>query len=353
MPLRLSSESTLGVSVVICAHNSAERLPQTLAHLKAQQVPPHVQWEVLLIDNGSTDRTAEIAENIWYESSPAPLRTIHEPRLGLTYARERSLSEAQHELVSFVDDDNWVCEGWVARVSQIMSDHGDVGLCGGYNTIVSDHPLPSWFEKYANYYAIGPIGIVPGDITERPGMIWGAGMCVRMAAFRDLEAMGFRLLSTTLGDDHEISLAMKLAGWKLWLDADLKMKHFMPTDRLTWEYFVRSQRTKNKHLVAADGYLSVMNGNAKATPIQLNSWKVQSFWMLRNLFSNLMLRPGKVLNRTSHRYEGDEDIIRIESYLGRLAGLWLYRNQYSEFLRIARKFASNCGRHRLAEFEVD
>ena len=59
------AERPVGVSVVICCHNSTERLSPTLAHLAAQQVPDGVDWEVLLIDNMSTDGTADMARSLW------------------------------------------------------------------------------------------------------------------------------------------------------------------------------------------------------------------------------------------------------------------------------------------------
>jgi len=52
-----------GVSVIICCYNSVKRLPVTLAHLKSQVVFGQIPWEVIVIDNASTDRTAEVAKN--------------------------------------------------------------------------------------------------------------------------------------------------------------------------------------------------------------------------------------------------------------------------------------------------
>src|SRR6266568_2014628 len=95
----------LGVSVVICCHNSAKRLAATLAQLVAQRVPSEIPWEVIVIDNASTDGTAQVAAACWPAVNCVPLRIISEPRLGLTYARQRGFREAKYEFISFVDDD--------------------------------------------------------------------------------------------------------------------------------------------------------------------------------------------------------------------------------------------------------
>jgi len=340
-PVELRAAEQPGVSVVICCHNGASRLPQTLAYLQKQCVPSWLAWEVILIDNASTDGTAEVAMKVWQHAPAATLSIVREERLGLTFARERSLAAARYEIVTFVDDDNWVCERWVARVAQIMAEHPEVGLCGGYSSSVIEGGRPAWFDKFANYYAVGPT-VLPGDVTERVGMLWGAGMCIRMSAWQELVNIGVRLLSTTVGDDHELSLAMRLAGWRLWLDAELQLEHFIPAYRLSWNYFLDLQRTRNRHLVASDGYFLALENGGKGMMADLRrSWSFQFLQTVRNLASNLLIRPNKVLNRSSSRFEGDNDLVRIQSYAGRLAGLWQFRKEYAQFVRAAQRIANS------------
>ena len=119
----------LGVSVVICAHNAAARLPTTLDHLRRQEGAQDIPWEVVLVDNGSSDGTAAVARELW--DGPVPLRVIGEPRLGQVHARIRGMTEAHYDLISFVDDDNWVASDWIARVMTAISAYPDAGACGG------------------------------------------------------------------------------------------------------------------------------------------------------------------------------------------------------------------------------
>ena len=67
---------SVGVSVVICTHNGAKLLPETLAHLRKQQVSKGVRWEVLIIDNASTDDSASVARQCWGDNGPTTLRVI-------------------------------------------------------------------------------------------------------------------------------------------------------------------------------------------------------------------------------------------------------------------------------------
>jgi glycosyltransferase involved in cell wall biosynthesis len=227
----------LGVSIVICCHNSARLLPATLARLKCQQIDGVIGWEVVVIDNASSDETGRTARVCWGENGPALLRVIAEPRLGLCYARERGFEEARHEIVSFIDDDNWVTPHWVAVVSEVMSANSEVGAIGSTNTAVADVPIPEWFPWYCHYYA----SWASSDSAPIPNMLNGAGMSIRKSAWKDLQRNHFRAkltdrVGTRLSScgDLELGLALKLAGWKLHVDPRLELQHFMPEARLRW-----------------------------------------------------------------------------------------------------------------------
>src|SRR5215472_7406434 len=131
-----------GISVVICCHNGAARLPTALAHLLVQESPA-APWEVLLVDNGSTDGSAEIAHSCW-RNGPAPLRIVEEPCLGLRHARERSLLEAKYPFLGFIDDDNWVAPDWVRTAYEVISSDSSLGALGSIRTPACRESLPSW-----------------------------------------------------------------------------------------------------------------------------------------------------------------------------------------------------------------
>ena len=241
--------SSIGVSVLLCCHNSTQRLPQTLAHLEAQRVQNQLQWEVILIDNASTDDTSNVALSIWSTQAPAPLRVVHEPRLGLSYARQRGLVEAKGAIVTFIDDDNWICSDWVNLVWEVMSHHPEIGACGSNNEPVVDVELPQWFEKFHRSYAVGPQGDQPGDITWEKGVLFGAGLTIRKTAWQQLIDNGFHPLlldrtgnALSSGGDYELCLALRLAGWQLWYEPRLRLKHYLPAHRLQWSYLRRLLR---------------------------------------------------------------------------------------------------------------
>jgi glycosyltransferase involved in cell wall biosynthesis len=95
-----------GITVAICTHNGAPRLTETLTHLARQVVPSGLPWEVLVVDNVSTDGSAAVARETWPVGAPTSMRVIAEMLMGLGNARRRALRESRFPLVNFIDDDN-------------------------------------------------------------------------------------------------------------------------------------------------------------------------------------------------------------------------------------------------------
>ena len=257
----IMSNQEYRVSVVLCCHNSAARLGPTLEHLLRQDVPPDLAWEVIVVDNASTDDTGRVARSLWPDNAPAPLRVVPEPRLGLIHARLRGLSAAGYEIVSFLDDDNWVAVDWVRRVAEIMAAAPRVGACGGRTEAVTEITPPSWFADYAAWYAVGRQGENAGDITWSRGRLWGAGLTLRKKAWADLVENGFRSTLTgrsgkqmSAGEDTEICYALRLAGWRLWYDENLMLRHFIPAERLTVGYLTRLRRGFGRQSIGIDPY---------------------------------------------------------------------------------------------------
>ena len=312
-----------GVSVVICAHNSGSKISPTIAHLAAQVVPKNVRWEVLLIDNASTDDTIAIAQNEW--NGVVPLRIIHESQLGISYARWRGISEATYEIVSFVDDDNWVDEDWVATVSDIMIRYPEVGACGGYNEGAFEKEPPVWFPQFCRAYAIHEADVSTGNAMLTQRGLFGAGFSVRRDALLSLRQQGFRSLLTdrqgtalSSGGDVELYLALLMAGWQLWLDSRLHLWHYMPAHRLQWDYLRRLVRASAASTVTTEAYRMAL----KKDP---NPWrrKIEVTWQgqLAIHLKQLLWHPRRVASYFFTREEGNPDVIWMERQLGRLTAI--------------------------------
>lgn len=116
-------------TVAICTRNRARTLPVCLTSVLAQDYPKQ-SYEVILVDDESTDTTQRIAQQFIRNSSPQ-LRYIRQPYGGLSVARNRAISEARSDLVCFLDDDAEASPGWVGALIQAAAEHSDVECFAG------------------------------------------------------------------------------------------------------------------------------------------------------------------------------------------------------------------------------
>ena len=106
----------------------------------ARQDAPVDQWEVLVIDNASTDGTATVAGEALARHFGARGRLVREDQPSLTYARRRAGLEARGEVVCFLDDDNLAETNSVRHAARIFDTHPQVGCAGG-------KILPIWEQE--------------------------------------------------------------------------------------------------------------------------------------------------------------------------------------------------------------
>lgn len=284
-PLHRSAAS---VSIVVCCHNSASRLPETLKHIQAQQDTEGVEWEVVIVDNCSTDGTSDLASSLWAFAPVAPLRIVREARLGLRHAREQGVASAAFDIISFVDDDNWISKTWVSQVSRIFTENAEIGACGGPSSAVFQNDAPEWFSDYAACYAVGAQYPESGDVTWQDGHLWGAGLNVRKRAWMGLYEDGFapmlmgrRGKALTSGEDYELCYALRLSGWRLWYEQSLTLQHAIPESRLSLDYLSRLWEGFGAQSVVFDVYQRYVSNPLKPRTLLARAWLFQ---LARELF---------------------------------------------------------------------
>jgi glycosyltransferase involved in cell wall biosynthesis len=256
-----------GVSVIICCFNSEKRLPKTLDYLLQQDVQGVISWQVIIVDNGSLDRTMEVAGS--YAASfqhVAPLQIIREPNPGLTNARQTGIKAAMYDFVLFCDDDNWLSENYVRKAYDLLNENSNLGACGGYGIAVCEVTPPAWFHFFERPYAVGKPQAKPGILTEPHAFLTGAGMCIRKEAWMQIEASGFRpILSDrkgkelTSGGDLEICYLLRLTGFQLYYSDQICYSHFIPAERLTRDYLTRLHTGIGKANVMLTCYEYLLN----------------------------------------------------------------------------------------------
>ena len=245
--------STPLVSIVIPAYNSAHRIHIPLAALAAQE-GVRGQFEVIVVDNNSTDQTGRAVESDsateLLKSAGVECRVVSEPNTGLTFARICGVRESRGELVCFLDDDNFPAIAYVSEGIKAFQD-ASVGLLVSrvFPRYLSASPGPSITRRehlLAINHKLGDRKICFGAKGSLAPTI-GAGMWVRRSAF--LAAVPWRnpalLLTDRLGNhlasggDIELGFLIGKEGYERVYCPNLSLQHIIPHNRLEFNYFCR------------------------------------------------------------------------------------------------------------------
>jgi len=133
------------ISVVVCTYNRAALLTRTVESLFAQQAEA-ARFEILVVDNNSTDNTRAIVESL-QTKSPVRLRYFFEPRQGNAYARNTGVEQAQAPIVAFIDDDVVAADGWVSAIKSGFDRYPQLSFIGGKVLPLWDTDPPSWLTR--------------------------------------------------------------------------------------------------------------------------------------------------------------------------------------------------------------
>jgi len=261
-----------GVSVIICCYNSASRIEPTLEYLCKQTLLSE-QMELILVDNNCTDNTVELAEKI-LESASFSYQIIQEFTPGLSSARMAGIKQSKFNLVAYVDDDNWLEPEYLSQAIDIFEDP-IIGIVGGCGLPETSMTLPFWFESFKHQYAIGPQYKIEGKLPK-DAYVYGAGMVLRKEpflkilnegiSFKSSDRVGKKLIS---GGDVEINHWFALSGFEIYYHATMNFKHFIPSERLTWEYLQNLSRQSGPSNMGA----VVMHFMDRDPNLSLKSWR--------------------------------------------------------------------------------
>jgi hypothetical protein len=173
----------MNISVVICTYNRSKTLAQTLQGFCKLSVAQSITWELLVIDNNSTDATRDICGEF---NDKLPLRYVFESRQGKSHALNRALVEATGELLVFTDDDVDVSENWLSEYWGAMARHPNAGFFGGKIIPRWEVPPPPWMESNSKTVlrevAVSlDLGDVDCPLGER---VFGANLGLRKTALQ-------------------------------------------------------------------------------------------------------------------------------------------------------------------------
>jgi glycosyltransferase involved in cell wall biosynthesis len=260
------------VSVSVPTLNRAEFLAGCLDSLAGQDFPSSA-FEVLVVDNGSTDGTAALSGQALRDSGIANLRILLEPEPGLLSGRHRGAIEAKGGLLVFVDDDIEAAPGWLSALVRAFDDPR-VHLAGGPSVGRFAVTPPPWFAHFQrrdpwgeSCPALSLIHMGPERRLVAPHFVWGLNYAIRRQTLFDLGGFHPDCIPAHLQQyqgDGETGLSNKLAeqGLLCVYEPEALVHHCIPASRLTLEAFCK----RFFYQGVCDSYTAIRSLGAVAAP---------------------------------------------------------------------------------------
>ncbi len=232
----------LRLTLLIPTHNRARELVRALESVARQELDPAL-WECVVIDNASTDDTAEAVARFAAAHPRLQLRRVFEPAPGVAHARNRGLREAAAELIASIDDDERINEGFLTAYLRFFDAHPEANVAGG--RIIAEYPCgrPRWMSRWTEQPIANPIDcgerVRPFPAGRLPGggnMAFRRPVALRYGFATELGRVGDRPIG---GEENDFFDRLLADGERLWYVPEAVMWHIIPPEKLTDARFDR------------------------------------------------------------------------------------------------------------------
>jgi glycosyltransferase involved in cell wall biosynthesis len=232
----------MDISVILCTYNRSDLLARVLQDLDNSICPEDMEWEVLVVDNNSSDATKSVVDS-FIRKNPQRFRYIFEGRQGKSIALNTGVESAHGNILAFTDDDVLVDSKWVWQLKRAFDEFDCIGVGGRIVPLFTTKP-PSWlivdsWQPFLNALVAFEFGEKFSALRIPP---FGANMAFRKTAFAKYG--GFRVdLGPTgknqggKGEDTEFGLRLLAHNEALMYAPDAIVYHPVEKGRMTKKYF--------------------------------------------------------------------------------------------------------------------
>lgn len=300
----------LDASIIICTFNRAESLRDTLRAVRALRAEEGRSWEVVVVDNNSSDNTRDVVaavQNDW-----PLLRYEFEPSQGLSHARNRGIAVARGAVLLFTDDDVLPEPEWMEKTLAGL-ERFDADACGGYIAPIWEVPPPPWLtERFHGFLAVRTDRTdceLMGPDDPAP---FGANMAFRRTVFERVGAFdtsrGRKGAVLASGEDGEMFERIRRANLRAAFLGESRVHHKVEAFRCTKRYLRRWRTQTSRNIAISRGVPGTRRiGNI---PLYLGPQ------LLRSIGRALVARVAEPEDEVLHR-----DMI-VCHFLGTIQGLW-------------------------------
>ncbi len=228
------SPGSIKISAVICTRNRKDPLLKALEQLRRQTLPEE-SYEILVVDNGSTDGTAQMIQSRFADARN--LRMVFEPQAGLSRARNRGWRNARAGYVAYLDDDAEVEPAWLENILKAFENSGAQASCIGGPVEVVLESRPDWFSnELLSCYASLNWGSQSFYLSENQWLV-GANMAFRKDALERIG--GFLEDLRYYGDETYVFRRIFQTGGKIFYEPSMKARHHISNLRISRKWILK------------------------------------------------------------------------------------------------------------------
>ena len=225
------------ISVLICTRDRAETLERTLEALLCPENLEVKDWDIVVVDNDSQDHTAQVCR-AFKERFPDHFNFCYEGKHGKSNALNTGIAVAKGDIIAFTDDDVSCAPDYLQAIRTVFSQYR-VDAVQGRILLECEGGHPAWLDRF--------LGLTVGwredadEFTALKGTLCGSNMIVKAEVLRKvgtfLPDLGPGAIG--LGEETELSLRMRAAGFRLGFAPQILTWHHLPKKRLTRSFIRR------------------------------------------------------------------------------------------------------------------
>lgn len=252
----MSESAPPEVTVCVCTYRRADLLSKLLNSLLVQETSG-VTYEVIVVDNDSIDSARTTVDAAEVREPCVRMRYVHEPRSGISYARNRAVSESAGHLIAFIDDDEVADPLWLAN---LLKAHSNLAADAVFGPVLPEYPpgTPEWIIQ--SKFFERPCPQTGSAIDWRTARCGNALVIAKILRSRNPAPFDPRL-GQSGGEDTDFFRWAVGRGVRLGWTADAVVHEFVPKSRQSLRYMLeRSLRTSTNywaHEYASRSFLSV------------------------------------------------------------------------------------------------
>ncbi|WP_029904241.1 glycosyltransferase family 2 protein [Prevotella sp. 10(H)] len=228
-------------SVIFCTYNREKYIYNAMKSV-AEQDFPHEDYEIVVVNNNSTDSTEDICNQFQQDYPQVNFRYFVETNQGLSYARNRGVEESRGDILIFVDDDATVFDFYLSFVSAFFEAHPAINACGGPIIPVYETKKPQWLSHYTEQLIGGALYQGSKVKPFKNGKYPGGGN----SAFRKIIFEKYGLFNVELGrkgtgligaEEKDLYDRLSRGNEQFYYLPQMGIYHYISAKKLTEEHF--------------------------------------------------------------------------------------------------------------------